>query len=124
MKFSDCIALKEAVFVVDERVRYFGFLDNRRGMVMSELRVNDETQRPENQLVRDLTFFKAAMSSWAIYFGRVNYSVVSHDTIKIIMIPIESGLAIITTESAFPLEKVELLASKLREVSALLVSKV
>jgi hypothetical protein len=106
MKLSDCLAIKEIVFALDEKIRYFGFLDNRQGMVVSELR-RKEAGHAEQQLVRDLTFFKGAMSSWSIYFGHVNYSVVVHETTKIIMIPVESGLVIVTTDGDFPIENVQ-----------------
>ena len=119
MKLAECNALKDVIFHLDERVRYFGFLDNRQGMVSSELRRPAESHPPENQLVRDLAFFKGAMASWAIYFGRVNYSVVSHDSFKIIMIPVESGLVIITSEADLPLEEVEKMSQRIRAQLAL-----
>ncbi len=88
-------------------MRYFGYMDNRQGMIVGELR-NKELNHPgESQLVRDLTFFKGAMASWSLYFGRVRYAVVSHDLFMIIMIPVEGGLVIITAESSMPLETVE-----------------
>ena len=108
------MALKNIVFDLDERVRYFGFLDNRQGMVVSELRKPAEGNHPgESQLVRDLTFFKGAMASWSLYFGRVRYSLVSHDEFKIIMIPVESGLLIITAEASLPLSYVEEISSRI-----------
>ena len=119
MKLEECLLLKDAVFGLDDRVRYFGFLDNRRGMVISELRNRELSNPPEEQLVRDLTFFKGAMSSWAIYFGHVKYSVVVHDSFKIIMIPVESGLVIITWENTLPLKVVEDISLKVKgEISA------
>ena len=83
-------------------------------MVLSELRRDKTEHNPENQLVQDLTFFKGAMSSWSIYFGKVKHAVVTHEGFKIILLPIDSGLAIITTEARFPLAAVENLASKLQ----------
>jgi hypothetical protein len=115
LKLADCSKLKDIVFEVDERIRYFGLLDNKAGMVMSELRRKEEAHPREYQLIRDLTFFKGAMSTWGLYFGRVNYSLVSHDSFKIIMIPIEAGLLIITSEPTLPPELVEKLSSKVRE---------
>jgi len=115
LKLVDCIALRDLVFSLDERIRYFGFLDNRGGMVISELRKKDDPHHPEQQLVRDLTFFKGAMSSWGLYFGHVNYSVVVHDSFKIVMIPVDSGLVIVTTEAIFPLQKVEDISSKVKD---------
>lgn len=92
-------------------------------MVISELRNKDAQHHPEEQLVRDLTFFKGAMSSWAIYFGRVNYSVVAHETFRIVMIPVESGLVIVTAEASLPLQLVEEIASKVKD-QILALSKV
>lgn len=92
-------------------MRYFGYLDNRQGMVISELRDKDESHPGETQLVQDLTFFKGAMASWSIYFGKVKYSVVSHDKFKIIMIPVEGGLVIATTEASAPVEFAETLTA-------------
>ncbi|MHB8567336.1 MAG: hypothetical protein ACYC7D_10265 [Nitrososphaerales archaeon] len=116
MKLAECIALKNVVFDLDERVRYFGVLDNRQGMMMSELRTPENENHPgESQLVRDLTFFKGAMASWSIYFGRVRYSLVSHDSFKIIMIPVESGLLIITAEASLPLSYVEDISNKIHD---------
>lgn len=80
-------------------------------MVVSELRNKEDSHTGENQLVRDLTFFKGAMASWSIYFGRVQYSVVSHDSFKIIMIPVEAGLVIVTAESSIPIQFVEKIAA-------------
>lgn len=89
-------------------------------MVVSELRKKDSSHHPEEQLVRDLTFFKGAMSSWALYFGHVNYSVVVHDSFKIVMIPVESGLAIFTSEASLPAQTVEEIAEKIKdEISSL-----
>lgn len=120
MKLAECLLIKNIVFNLDERVRYFGFLENRSGMVISELRNRENSHHPEEQLVRDLTFFKGAMSSWALYFGHVNYSVVVHDTFKIIMIPVESGLVIVTSEASLPSQIVEDIAAKVKEeISAL-----
>jgi hypothetical protein len=115
--------LRDLAFQSDETVRYFGFLDNRQGMILSELRREQAAHNPENQLVQDLTFFKGAMSSWSMYFGRVKHAVVSHEEFKIILVPIGSGLAIITTEAGFPLSGVETLASELRRRTELLTSK-
>jgi len=94
-------------------------MDNRQGMVLSELRNKEESHPGEDQLVRDLTFFKGAMASWSLYFGRIRYSVVTHDSFKIVMIPVESGLVIITTEASFPLSSVEDLEGAVREQFAL-----
>ena len=102
------------MFKLDGRIRYFGFMDNRLGMVVSELRDNVERHPGEDQLVRDLTFFKGAMSSWSLYFGRVNYSIVAHDHFKIIMIPVEAGLVIVTTEASFPLTLIDKLNETVR----------
>ena len=107
LKLANYLRLKDAVFVLDDRIRYFGYMDNRQGMVVSELRHKEEDHPGESQLVRDLTFFKAAMSSWSLYFGRVRYAVVAHDAFKIIMVPVEGGLVIVTTESSLPVNFVE-----------------
>lgn len=117
LKLADCILLKDEIFQFDDRIRYFGFLDNRQGMVVSELKNKSESHASEERLVRDLTFFKGAMASWGLYFGRVRYSVVAHDSLKIIMIPIETGLLIITAEPSFSLTKVEEISEKLHERS-------
>jgi len=90
-------------------------MDNLQGMVVSELRNKDENHPGESQLVKDLTFFKGAMATWSIYFGQVRYAVVSHDRFKIVMIPVEAGLVIITAESSLPLELVERFASTVRQ---------
>ena len=116
MNLSLCIQLKDDIFKLDTRIRYCGFMDNRNGMVMSELRDPNDSHPGEAQLVRDLTFFKGAMASWSLYFGRVQYSVVSHDSFKIIMIPVEAGLVIVTTESSFPIEAVETVAGIVRRL--------
>jgi hypothetical protein len=110
LKLAQCFVLRDAILGLDDRVRYFGVLDNRQGMIVSELRTKEENHPGEDQLVRDLTFFKGAMASWAIYFGRVKYSVVSHDRFKIFMVPIEGGLVIATTESSMPVSFAEQLA--------------
>lgn len=115
MKLADCVLIKDIVFALDERIRYFGFLDNRQGMVLSELRRKETSHQPEEQLVRDLTFFKGAMSSWSLYFGRVNYSVVVHDSFKILMVPVESGLVIVTTEEGFPVELAEKISTRVKQ---------
>jgi hypothetical protein len=107
--------MKDIVFSFDDRIRYFGFLDNRGGMVISELRHKDSSHHPEEQLIRDLTFFKGAMSSWAIYFGHVKYSIVVLVSSKIVMIPVESGLVIVTTEASFPIEGIEGISEKVKE---------
>lgn len=110
MNLALCVQIKDHVFNLDERIRYFGYMDNRQGMIISEVRDPSNSHPGEAQLVRDLTFFKGAMASWSMYFGHVKYSVVSHDSSKIIMIPVEAGLVIVTAESSFPIEKVESLA--------------
>jgi hypothetical protein len=120
LKLADCLLIKNIVFNLDERVRYFGFLENRSGMVISELRNRENSHNPEEQLVRDLTFFKGAMSSWALYFGHVNYSLVVHDKFKIIMIPVESGLVIVTSDASLPSQSVEDIAAKVKEEIAAL----
>ncbi len=120
MKLAECLLIKNIVFNLDERVRYFGFLENRSGMVISELRNRENSHNPEEQLVRDLTFFKGAMSSWALYFGHVNYSLVVHDKFKIIMIPVESGLVIVTSDASLPSQSVEDIAAKVKEEIAAL----
>jgi hypothetical protein len=107
LKLTDCLQLKDTIFGMDGRVRYFGYMDNRQGMVMSELRNKSEDHPGEAQLVRDLTFFKGAMASWSLYFGAVRYAIVSHERFMIIMIPVEAGLVIITAEADLPLELVE-----------------
>jgi hypothetical protein len=107
LKLAECLQLKDVVFSLDPRIRYFGYMENRQGMVISELRNKEESHPGESQLLRDLTFFKGAMASWSLYFGRVRYSVVAHDNFKIVMIPVEAGLVIVTTESSFPIELVE-----------------
>jgi hypothetical protein len=112
MKLDQCLLVKDTVFRLDSRIRYFGFLDNRSGMIVSELRSQDSIHHPEEQLVRDLTFFKGAMSSWGLYFGHVNYSIVVHDHFKIVLIPVESGLAIFTSDANLPVEKAEEIAAK------------
>lgn len=89
-------------------------------MVISELRNRENSHNPEEQLVRDLTFFKGAMSSWALYFGHVNYSLVVHDKFKIIMIPVESGLVIVTSDASLPSQSVEDIAAKVKEEIAAL----
>lgn len=78
-------------------------------MVISELRKKEESHPGETQLVQDLTFFKGVMASWGIYFGKVRYSVVSHDRFKIMMLPVEGGLIITTTEASLPVDFVETL---------------
>jgi hypothetical protein len=93
-------------------------------MVLSELRREETIQNPENQLVRDLTFFKGAMSSWSMYFGKVTHAVVTHEKFKIILVPVGSGLAIVTTEAAFPLSRVDELALRFRQSLELVTSKV
>jgi hypothetical protein len=90
-------------------------MDNLRGMVVGELRNKEENHPGETQLIKDLTFFKGAMATWSLYFGQVRYSVVSHDRFKIVMIPVEAGLVIITAESTLPLELVEVFSSTVRE---------
>lgn len=119
MKLTECLSLRDLVFSLDERIRYFGFLDNKKGMVVSELRKEYEKHPAENQLIRDLTFFKGAMANWSLYFGTVRYSVVSHDSFKIVMIPVESGLLIMTGEPDLPLEQVEKLSESIRSKIAL-----
>lgn len=84
-------------------------------MLISDLRVKESSHPAEDQLVRDLTFFKGAMSSWSLYFGRVNYSVVAHDSFKILMIPVESGLVIITAEAELPLDLVEQISASVKK---------
>jgi hypothetical protein len=118
MNLALCVQLKDHVFKLDDRIRYFGFMDNRQGMVMSELRDPRDSHPGENQLVRDLTFFKGAMASWSIYFGHVQYAIVSHDALKIIMIPVEAGLVIVTAESSFPVELVETVGKTVRRILA------
>ena len=90
-------------------------MDNLRGMVVSELRHQEESHPGENQLVRDLTFFKGAMANWSLYFGQVQYAIVSHDRFKIVMIPVAAGLVIITAEASLPLDRVELLANAVHD---------
>ena len=107
LKTGEYFHLKDSVFGLDNRIRYFGIMDNRQGMVISELRNKDQDHPGEMQLVRDLTFFKGAMASWSLYFGRVRYAVVNHDLFMIILIPIEGGLAIITAESSLPLDFID-----------------
>jgi hypothetical protein len=124
LNLSECKILRDLAFETDDSVRYFGFLDNRQGMVLSELRREQAVHNPENQLVQDLTFFKGAMSSWSMYFGKVKYAVVSHDSFKIILVPVGTGLAIVTTEARFPLRGVEDLATNLRQTIELQTSKV
>ncbi|MDG6906187.1 MAG: hypothetical protein JRN20_10430 [Nitrososphaerota archaeon] len=114
MNLSLCLQLKDDIFKLDDRIRYFGFMDNRQGMVVSELRDPRDSHPGESQLVRDLTFFKGAMASWSIYFGHVQYAVVSHDAFKIVMIPVEAGLVIITAESSFPVDNVETVSKAVR----------
>lgn len=116
MNLALCVELKDDVFRLDSRIRYFGFMDNRQGMIVSELRDQDNSHPGEAQLVRDLTFFKGAMASWSIYFGHVQYSVVCHDSFKIVMIPVEAGLVIVTTESSLPIEKVESIAETVHKL--------
>jgi hypothetical protein len=123
MKPADCLRLKDVVFAQDRRIRYFGFMDNRQGMIVSELRNKDQDHPGESQLVRDLTFFKAAMASWSLYFGRVRYAVVSHDMFMIVMIPMEGGLAIITAESTLPLDFVDRLYLAVRQPEQLVSGK-
>ena len=115
MKLAECIHLRDLVLSLDTRIRYFGYMDNRQGMVISELRNKEENHPGENQLVRDLTFFKGAMASWSLYFGQVRYAVVSHDRFMIVMIPVEGGLVIVTAESTLPLEFVDDLSQVVRE---------
>jgi len=115
LKLTEPFVLRDTLFSLDPRIRYFGYMDNLRGMVVSELRNKDESHPGETQLVKDLTFFKGAMATWSIYFGQVRYSVVSHDRFKIVLIPVESGLVIITAESSLPLDRVELFARTVRE---------
>lgn len=124
LNFSECKTLRDIAFEFDESVRYFGFLDNKQGMILSELRREKTIQNPENQLVSDLTFFKGAMSSWSMYFGRVRHAVVTHEGYKIILVPLSSGLAIVTTDAHFPLAKADELSAKLRQSLELLTSKV
>ena len=107
--------MKDTVLSLDNRIRYFGYMDNRQGMVISELRNKEENHPGETQLVRDLTFFKGAMASWSLYFGQVRYAVVSHDRFMIIMIPVEAGLVIVTAESTLPLVFVDDLFRVVRE---------
>ncbi|MGI0091975.1 MAG: hypothetical protein ACREBS_09715 [Nitrososphaerales archaeon] len=114
MNLSSCVQLKDEIFKLDERIRYFGLMDNRQGMIISELRNKDESHPGETQLVRDLTFFKGAMASWSLYFGSVQYSVVSHDSFKIMLVPVEAGLVIVTTESSVPIGFVEHVAETVR----------
>ncbi len=90
-------------------------------MVISELRNKEEDHPGEAQLVRDLTFFKAAMASWSLYFGRVRYAVVSHDLFMIVMIPVEGGLVIVTADSSMPLQFVENLSLAVHRQTAQLV---
>jgi hypothetical protein len=116
MNLSLCIQIKDDVFKLDDRIRYFGFMDNRQGMIVSELRDPSDSHPGESQLVRDLTFFKGAMASWSIYFGHVKYAIVCHDAINIIMIPVEAGLVIVTTESSFPVEHVENVGETVRRL--------
>ena len=88
--------------------------------MISELRNKEQDHPGETQLVRDLTFFKAAMASWSLYFGTVRYAIVSHDLFLIVMIPVEGGLVIVTAESSIPLEFVqdlsEVVRTQMREV--------
>lgn len=114
MNLSLCLQLKKDIFELDERIRYFGFMDNRQGMVVSELRDPRDSHPGEGQLVRDLTFFKGAMASWSIYFGHVQYALVTHDAFKIIMVPVEAGLVIVTAEASFPVEQVESVSKAVR----------
>ena len=53
MNVSLYVHLKDDVFNLDDRIRYFGFMDNRRGMVMSELRDPNDSHPGETQLVHD-----------------------------------------------------------------------
>ncbi len=115
MKLAEAHTLRDIIFKLDDRIRYFGFLDNRQGMVVSELRKEYGGHHAENQLIRDLTFFKGAMASWALYFGNVRYALVSHDSFKIMMIPVESGLLIVTAEPDLPLEYVERISGEIRQ---------
>jgi hypothetical protein len=115
LKLAESFLLRDILFSLDPRIRYFGYMDNLRGMVVSELRNKEESHPGETQLVKDLTFFKGAMATWSIYFGQVKYSVVSHDRFKIAMIPVDGGLVIITTEASLPLDRIELFAETVRE---------
>src|SRR5579872_4453534 len=107
--------LKDIVFNLDSRIRYFGYMDNRQGMLVSELRNKEESHPGETQLVRDLTFFKGAMASWSLYFGQVNYALVSHDRFAILMVPVEGGLVIVTAESSISTEFLASLSKVVRE---------
>ena len=98
-------------------------MDNRQGMVISELRNKDQDHPGELQLVRDLTFFKGAMASWSLYFGQVRYAVVNHDLFMIILIPVEGGLAIITAESTLPLDFIDRLCLIVRRKEQLVPGK-
>ena len=124
MKLADGFSLKDTVFDLDHRIRYFGYMDNRQGMVISELRNKLDDHPGESQLVRDLTFFKAAMSSWSLYFGRVRYAVVSHDMFMIILIPVEGGLVIITAESTLPLDRIDQLSLAVSQQHKIVSGKV
>jgi hypothetical protein len=116
IELEDCLELRDLVFSFDERIRYFGFMENRRGMIVSELKKKDLGAHPdEDQLLKDLTFFRGAMASWSLYFGRVNYSLVSHDRFVLILIPVDFGLVIVTAESNFPVGEVGTLSRVLRE---------
>jgi hypothetical protein len=124
MNRSECTVLRDLAFQTHPTIRYFGFLDNRDGMILSELRREETSRNPEKQLLQDLTFFKGAMSSWSMYFGQVKHAVVSHEHFKIILVPIGTGLAIVTADSSFPLSGVDDLAANLRQSIALQTSKV
>lgn len=92
--------------------------------MISELRNKLDDHPGESQLVRDLTFFKAAMSSWSLYFGRVRYAVVSHDMFMIILIPVEGGLVIITAESTLPLDRIDQLSLAVSQQHKIVSGKV
>jgi len=92
--------------------------------MISELRNKEQDHPGESQLVRDLTFFKGAMASWSLYFGKVRYAVVSHDLFMIVLIPVEGGLVIVTAESSFPLESVEVLSNAVQRELQIVAGKV
>jgi hypothetical protein len=98
--------LLQKIFSLDRRVRYVAILDSRGahlegGMRPGTLSLNPEDE--ESKLFRQATVARGMSEMWSRYFGPLEFSIICHEKLTVLLFPFGENVLLVTTEPDVPI---------------------
>ena len=110
----------ESAMRFDKRVRFAAVVDSEGRILEGGMRTEVEPIEPLEktpQLISQLIAHESAETR-AVFFGDPEYSILVHEKLVAIILYLEDGFILVTTQRPFPLAKLAALAKRLTKARA------